>query len=108
MYLAYLDESGDTGLYNSPTTHFVLACVLVHESKWFDTLDLLVTLRRNLRSTYGIPTRPEIKASDFRRAGGPLRDLRWSRQRRSASISVGPLMVTVAIEDISTLLTPGF
>jgi len=82
MYLAYLDESGDAGLRTSPTTHFVLACVLVHESSWLETLDSLVRLRRDLKSSYGIPTRPEIKAIDFRRGRWPLTALGWSRQRR--------------------------
>jgi len=39
MYLAYLDESGDTGLVNSPTAYFVLSCVLVHESNWLESLN---------------------------------------------------------------------
>lgn len=82
MYLAYLDESGDAGLVRSPTRYFVLSCILVHESNWLHTLDSLVTLRRNLQQNYGIPTRPEIKASDFRRSGGPLRDLHLSRPQR--------------------------
>jgi hypothetical protein len=78
MYLAYFDESGDAGLVNSPTTFFVLSCVLVHETRWIETLDALVDLRRRLKAKYGIPTRPEIKATDLRRGRGPLLPLRWS------------------------------
>ncbi len=76
MYLAYLDESGDSGLGNSPTHFFVLACVLVHESNWLGDLNLLVDLRRDLRATYGIPTRPEIKATDMVGNRGILRQLK--------------------------------
>ncbi len=82
MYLAYLDESGDAGLERSPTRFFVLACVLVHESVWLESLDTLVRMRRRLRTDYLIPTRPEIKAIDIRKAAGVFRSLGWSRGRR--------------------------
>jgi len=82
MYLAYLDESGDSGLVGSPTQFFVLCCVLVHEAQWLATLDLLVDLRHRLRESYGILTRPEIKSMDLRRSRGVLRKHRWSLRRR--------------------------
>ena len=72
MYLAYLDESGDAGLRNSPTRYFVLSCVLVNEAHWLNTLDLLVELRRSLRRQYNIPTRPELKAKHLKTGRGPL------------------------------------
>ena len=31
MYLMYVDESGDSGLVNSPTRYFVLTGMVVHE-----------------------------------------------------------------------------
>jgi hypothetical protein len=37
MYLAYFDESGDSGLVGSPTKFFVLSCVLVHQDDWLAT-----------------------------------------------------------------------
>ena len=46
MYLTYFDESGDTGVVNSPTTWFVLNAVLVHETAWLETNEALVRLRR--------------------------------------------------------------
>jgi hypothetical protein len=82
MFLAYLDESGDSGIDGSPTRFFVLSCVLVHESAWLDSLDSLIALRRALRETYDIPTRPEIKARHFHNGRGPLRHLRWSQADR--------------------------
>lgn len=82
MYLAYLDESGDAGLTNSPTRFFVLACFLVHESVWLRTLDALVAMRRNLKATHSIPTRPEIKAINVRKGAGVFKGLGWSRDRR--------------------------
>ena len=82
MYLAYFDESGDSGVVNTPTRYFVLACVLVHETHWLDSLDALVDLRRRLRAAYGIQARPEIKSTDLRRGKGPLAQLRWSVGQR--------------------------
>jgi len=74
MYIAYIDESGDIGLVNSPTRYFVLACVLVHDSEWLNTLNQLIELRRYLRNTYGINTRTELKANDFVRGHGAWMD----------------------------------
>jgi hypothetical protein len=82
MYLAYFDESGDPGLTNSPTTFFVLSCVMVHHSKWQASLDALVELRRLLRKQYGIPMADEIKAIDIRQGHGALRGLRFPPARR--------------------------
>lgn len=82
MYLAYLDESGDSGLANSPTRFFVLSCVLVHESTWLNTLDSLISIRREFRDQHGISTRPEIKSRHFQNGRGPLRHLRWSKADR--------------------------
>ena len=44
MYLMYVDESGDTGLVNSPTAYFVLSGIIVHESNWRQFLNHLVLL----------------------------------------------------------------
>src|SRR5690349_16107338 len=46
MYLAYFDESGDSGIVNSPTRFFVLSCVMLHHKEWKATLDGLITMRR--------------------------------------------------------------
>lgn len=82
MYLAYFDESGDSGLHNSPTQYFVLSCVLVHQANWLESLDHLIELRRRLRDKCAIPTRPELKSTDFRKGSGALRPLRLSRYDR--------------------------
>lgn len=82
MFLTYFDESGDSGLLNSPTRYFVLSGLIVHESHWLSSLDKLIDLRRRLRITYGIASRPEIKSTDLRRGQGPLVSLRWSLHQR--------------------------
>src|SRR5215207_4620630 len=65
MYLMYVDESGDTGLVNSPTRYFCLSGIVVHESSWRDFLNALIAFRRTLRSVYDLPIRDEIHASEF-------------------------------------------
>jgi hypothetical protein len=65
MYLMYVDESGDTGLVNSPTEYFILSGLVVHESRWRDFLAALIALRRKLRANYGLPVRTEIHAAHF-------------------------------------------
>lgn len=49
MYLMYVDESGDTGILNSPTRYFILSGIIIRELKWRDTLDELVLFRKYLR-----------------------------------------------------------
>jgi len=34
MFLMYVDESGDTGLTNSPVDYFVLSGLIIHELRW--------------------------------------------------------------------------
>lgn len=83
MYLAYLDESGDAGGAGSPTGFFVVSCVLIEASQWLDALDSLMNWRRSLRTTYGISSRSEIKASvGFLRGGGPFKRLDFDRAAR--------------------------
>ncbi len=82
MYLFYFDESGDSGMVNSPTRFFVLSCVVVHQDDWLKTLDNLIHMRRLIKNRHNISTRPEIKATDIRRGRGPLVPLRWSLERR--------------------------
>ena len=81
-HLAYFDESGDPGVVNSPTKFFVLACALVPEGQWMAHLDALVSMRRGLKMRYGVPTRPELKATDIRRGRGPLLGLGFSQNQR--------------------------
>jgi hypothetical protein len=81
-YLAYFDESGDSGTKNSPTRFFVLSCILVSEARWMEALNEFVKARRILKKKLGIPSRGELKATHLRKGTGPLSHLRWSVQRR--------------------------
>ena len=85
MFLFYFDESGDSGhprLVNTPTKFFVLSCVIVHQDKWRETLDLMVRMRSAMRNEYRIRVRGEVKATDFRRGGGAFQGLGISPEDR--------------------------
>ncbi len=60
MYLMYVDESGDTGLVNSPTRFFVLSGVVIHEMRWNEYLDQLVDFRKRINTRFGFKLREEI------------------------------------------------
>ena len=65
MYLLYVDESGDTGLVNSPTRYFALSGIAIHESNWRAFVDHLSTFKKTMRAVYGLPMRTEIHASEY-------------------------------------------
>lgn len=65
MYLMYVDESGDTGLGNSPTRYFALSGLVVHESRWRDFVNVLIQFKRTMKEVYGLPVRAEIHASEY-------------------------------------------
>ncbi|MBI1215311.1 MAG: DUF3800 domain-containing protein [Alphaproteobacteria bacterium] len=71
MYLMYVDESGDTGLSNSPSNYFALSGIVVHELKWRDLVNDLLSIRKYLKSKYGIGMREEIHAAEFLRRSHP-------------------------------------
>ena len=65
MYLAYIDESGDSGTHNSPSNHFVLSAIVFHESYWLDFLNDLIVFRKGLKAKYGLLLKEEIHAAEF-------------------------------------------
>jgi hypothetical protein len=69
---AYIDESGDTGKNGSRT--YTLGCVLIPGDSWTPRLDIITTMRREIRDVYGIPVRAEIKANSLIRPRGDLKD----------------------------------
>jgi hypothetical protein len=69
----YVDESGDIGLNNSPTRYFVLCGLVVHELRWAQYLDELVSFRRSLKTTFGLKLREELHASHLINTPGELK-----------------------------------
>ena len=80
MFIAYVDESGNTGIPGSLS--YTLGCVLVGGGTWLATLDGLVEFRRSLRDTYGIPVTAELKANYLLRSKGLLFRLGLSEEMR--------------------------
>ncbi len=80
MYFAYFDESGDSG--QSGSRSYVLACALVKDSEWTNTLQGFVDFRRYLKRALGIPSRSEIKATQLLKGGGALRALKLGESIR--------------------------
>jgi len=72
MYLMYVDESGDTGVDNSPTPFFVLSSLIVHELRWTSSLDQLIAFRRRMRDTFGLKMNEEIHAAAMVRGPGKM------------------------------------
>jgi hypothetical protein len=58
----YVDESGDTGLINSPTRYFALSGLVIHELRWNEYLNQLVSFRKRLKEKFGLKLREEIHA----------------------------------------------
>lgn len=72
MYFAYVDESGDPGIYNAAqlkqsggTRHYCLCGVLIPSESWTDYLAGAVEVRRELRRRFGFPVRRELHASEL-------------------------------------------
>lgn len=72
MFLMYVDESGDCGMANSPTRHFILTGLVVHELAWEGVLQELVAFRRAMKSKYGLLMTDEIHTGEMTRNGGAL------------------------------------
>lgn len=72
MFLMYVDESGDIGLVNSPTRYFVLTGIVLHELRWTQYLEQLITFRKQLKADFGLRLREELHASALVNTPGTL------------------------------------
>lgn len=61
----YVDESGDPGLNHYGSPFFILSGLIVPQDEWPKYLDRLKTLRRSIKSSYGLLLREEIHASEL-------------------------------------------
>jgi hypothetical protein len=71
MYLAYIDDSGNSGALPNGSESYVLGCILVEGRRWPDVFDDVIGFRRFLKEKFGIPVRAEMKANYLIRNGGP-------------------------------------
>lgn len=65
MHIAFVDESGDVGLRNSPTRHFVLCAAVVDHVHWAAVNAELQAMRARLLAAHGLRPDAEIHASEF-------------------------------------------
>lgn len=84
MYLMYVDGSGDSGLTDSPTRHYVLTGIVLHELRWQGYLDQIIEFRRRMRATFGLPLSAELHAAAMINNPGEL--VRIKRNDRLAII----------------------
>jgi len=80
----YVDESGDSGMVNSPSRYFVLSGLIVHELRWHTYLDTLIQFRRTLKQSYGLRLREEFHAAAMISRPGDL--VRIPRHNRLATL----------------------
>lgn len=76
MYLLYVDESGDSGMINSPTRYFVLTGLVIHELRWQTNLEQIVSFRGRMRDEFGLRVREEIHAAAMINKPGSLARIR--------------------------------
>lgn len=72
MYLMYVDESGDAGLVNSPSSYFILSGMVVHELRWKDCLTRLYEFRKRIAKNFDLRIRDEIRAARMMSRPGDL------------------------------------
>ena len=55
--MAYVDESGDTGVSQASSLTYTLGCVLIDAALWPDAFDNFFDFRRRIRDSFGVPMR---------------------------------------------------
>lgn len=84
MLLVYVDESGDP--FGDPARRgspaYTLGVVVIRDLEWADAFDALINMRRDLKQTFGIPARAEIKASYLVRNEGAIKGSGLSASQR--------------------------
>ena len=72
MFLMYVDESGDCGLDNSPSSYFVLSGVVIHELRWKICFDQILNFRKTIKKRFNLNLHDEIHAANFISKPGDL------------------------------------
>lgn len=68
MYLMYVDDVGDPGLTGSACSYFGLSAIIVHESRWRELLNRLISFRKSMKTIHGLPIKCEIHSSEYIRS----------------------------------------
>ncbi len=115
MLLAYIDASGDPGP-SGPTSHYVIAAVIVQDKQWSTVFDDVLGFRRYLRDQFGLKLRDEVKGAELARGSGPWAKLKivpGERVRQSIyrgfmrlQVKTGGIKTFAIAVDKSKLTTP--
>ncbi|MBL7913209.1 MAG: DUF3800 domain-containing protein [Bacteroidia bacterium] len=70
MHLLYVDESGDPGISQYSSKHFILTGLIVSQDNWDKNLRNLKEFRKALKANYGFNQRTEIHANELIRISG--------------------------------------
>ena len=65
MYIMYVDESGDPGIHNFGSKHYILSGLIIYQNDWLENLDKLKIFRKSLKERYGLKMNVEIHASEL-------------------------------------------
>lgn len=74
-YLAYFDETGDDGIGNTSTDHFVLTSIYMPANRWQDNFEKLRQMRKDLKEQYGLHVSTEFHTKQFLTNKNPYRKL---------------------------------
>ena len=86
MHIAYYDETGDDGYPRFSSPLFALTAFYLHYLHWRDTFDALQSLRRQLKSSAGLPIKMEFHTKDFLLNKRPFRALGISDAARISAV----------------------
>lgn len=82
MYLVYVDETGDTGLENSPTHFYCLTTLLIHEDHWQEHFNRIKEMRLGLRARHSVKLNEELHATDIVSGHGISYKYRLNQEQR--------------------------
>jgi len=75
MYIAYVDESGDTGHNTRITKYFTLSGIIVADSNWKAFLDRVKAFRKGLKRDFRLTLKADLRATDLWMNRGDFRKL---------------------------------
>lgn len=77
-YLVYCDETGDDGLIQYSSDHFVLTSIYMPAEKWQTNFDIFRDMRRQLKADFGLHIKEEFHTRQFLTDKNPYRKYGWT------------------------------
>lgn len=68
----YVDESGDPGISQYSSKHYILTGIIIHQSEWTKFLSRLKILRAELKNKFGLNVRNEFHSAEIFRVNNNL------------------------------------